>query len=63
MNNLIWLLRASKWARNPPSARMVKLVLLVLILAVVIVAMDWLGLWPDWARMERGRMPRIPNSP
>ena len=34
MNNLIWLLRASKWARNPPSARMVKLVLLIVAAAL-----------------------------
>lgn len=61
MNNLIWLLRASKWARNPPSTRMVKLVLLVVFLGLAIIALEWLDLWPDWARMERGRMPRIPH--
>ncbi|MBK4215786.1 hypothetical protein JJJ17_07605 [Paracoccus caeni] len=61
MNNLIWLLRASKWARNPPSARTVKLVLLVIAVGLGIVLLEWLGLWPDWARMEHGRMPRIPH--
>ncbi len=61
MNNLIWLLRASKWVRNPPSARMVKIVLAVTALGLGIVALEWLGLWPDWAQMERGRMPRVPH--
>lgn len=61
MNNLIWLLRASKWARNPPGARTVGIVLAVIALGLGIVALEWLGLWPDWARMDRGRMPRVPH--
>lgn len=61
MNNLIWLLRASKWARNPPGARMVRLVLVIVALAVVIVVLDKTGYWPDWARMERGRAVRVPR--
>lgn len=59
MNNLIWLLRASKWARNPPSARMVKLVLAIVAVAVVIVVIEKVGLWPDWARLENGRGGRM----
>ena len=62
MNNLIWLLRASKWARNPPSARMVRLVLLVVAAGLAIAALEWLNLWPDWARLEEGRAPRIPRE-
>ena len=61
MNNLIWLLRASKWARNPPSARMVAVVLVVIALGLAILALEWLDLWPDWAQMERPRGPRIPR--
>lgn len=61
MNNLIWLLRATKWARNPPSARTVTIVLIVVALGLSIVALEWLNLWPDWAQMERGRMPRVPH--
>lgn len=61
MNNLIWLLRASKWARRPPSARMVRLVLLIVAGALGIAALEWLGLWPDWARLEDDRLPRIPH--
>lgn len=60
MNNLIWLLRASKWARNPPGAKRVKLVLAVLAVALAIVVIEWLGLWPEWATMDHGRAaPRI----
>lgn len=61
MNNLIWLLRASKWARNPPSPRMVKLVLAVVALAAALVVLEKLGWWPDWARLEHGRGVRLPR--
>lgn len=61
MNNLIWLLRASKWVRNPPGARRVRLVLAIVALAVAIVALEKLGWWPEWAKMERDRAPRLPR--
>ncbi|MDB6178861.1 hypothetical protein PAF17_15300 [Paracoccus sp. Z330] len=61
MNNLIWLLRASKWARNPPGKSRVRLVLAVIGVAIVIVALEKLGLWPDWARLSEGRAPRLPR--
>ena len=60
MNNLIWLLRASRWARNPPSAKRVKLVLAVIAACVAIAGMQHFGLWPDWATLDEGRAPRIP---
>ncbi|MBO9455395.1 hypothetical protein J7376_05025 [Paracoccus sp. R12_1] len=61
MNNLIWLLRASKWARHPPSPRMVKLVLAIVALAAALVVLEKLGWWPDWARLEHGRGVRLPR--
>lgn len=61
MNNLIWLLRASKWARNPPSAKMVKLVFAIIAAGFVLLALEKLGLWPEWAMMERGRRPPLPH--
>ncbi|SEO17502.1 hypothetical protein SAMN04489859_104114 [Paracoccus alcaliphilus] len=61
MNNLIWLLRATKWARNPPSARMVKLVLAIIAAAILIFAIEKMGLWPEWAQLEHGRAPRLPR--
>ncbi|WP_410219409.1 hypothetical protein [Paracoccus sp. (in: a-proteobacteria)] len=61
MNNMIWLLRAAKWARRPPSARMVKLVLSIVAAGLVLVALEKLGLWPDWATLDSGRAPRVPR--
>lgn len=61
MNNMNWLLRASKWARNPPSAKMVKLVLGIIALGIAIVVIEKLGYWPDWARVENGRGMRLPR--
>ena len=60
MNNLLWLIRASRWARNPPSARMVKLVLAIVALGLMLLGLEHFGLWPDWATLDRPRgMPRI----
>lgn len=61
MNNMIWLLRAVKWARRPPSAKMVKLVFAVIAAALVLLALENLGLWPDWAKLDEGRAPRLPR--
>lgn len=61
MNNLIWLLRASRWARNPPSARMVGLVLVIVAAGLSIAVLEWLDLWPEWARLDQDRAPRIPR--
>ena len=61
MNNLIWLIRASKWARQPPSARMVRLVLAIVAFAIGLVVLEKLGWWPEWATLDQGRRPRIPR--
>jgi len=59
--NMIWLLRAAKWARRPPSARMVALVLGIVAAGLLLAGLEWLGLWPDWATMET-RPPRLPRG-
>ena len=51
--NPIWLMRMSKWARNPPSTKRVKLVFAAIALALIIVGIEWMGWWPDWATAER----------
>lgn len=61
MNNLIWLIRASRWARNPPKPRTVKLVLAVIALGLLLAGLEHLGLWPDWATMDRPHGPRLPR--
>ena len=57
-----WLLHMSRWSRNPPSARRVKLLLALLVVVVIIVTLDMTGFWPDWARMDRPPRPRIPSG-
>lgn len=51
------LLRMSRWARNPPSARRVKLVLAVTALCLGLYGVErWVG-WPDALSVERTRAP------
>lgn len=60
MGNLIWLLRATRWARNPPSMQRVLLVLGVVAAALTIGLIEWAGWWPEWASLDEGRGgPRI----
>lgn len=61
MNNMIWLLRASRWVRRPPSMKMVKLVFGLIAVGLIIVALEKLGIWPEWAKLEQGRGPRLPR--
>ncbi|WP_170311765.1 hypothetical protein [Sulfitobacter sabulilitoris] len=51
----IWLFRMSKWARNPPSEKRVKLVFAIVAAGVAIWGIEKLGYWPDWATAERIR--------
>ena len=58
MWQLGWLMRAKRWAHNPPSPGRVKLVLGLIVLLGAIAAVEaWVG-WPDWATVE----PRGPGS-
>lgn len=62
MNNMIWLLRAARWVRNPPSAGRVWLVAVVVALVVVLGTIEWMGWVPDWATQDRPRrLPRVPK--
>ncbi|KJZ32983.1 lipoyl synthase [Paracoccus sp. S4493] len=58
--NMIWLLRAAKWARNPPSAKMVKLVIAVIAIGLALLALEKLGWWPGWATQDQ-RPHRLPR--
>ena len=53
MNLQVWLLRAKRWARNPPSEGRVKLVLGVVAICLVIVGGEWLFGWPEWLTTNR----------
>ncbi|WBU64908.1 hypothetical protein [Paracoccus aerodenitrificans] len=61
MNNMNWLIRASKWARNPPSMKMVKLVFGIIAAGLIMLALEKLGYWPEWATLDEGRKPRLPR--
>jgi hypothetical protein len=53
--NPLWLLRASRWARNPPSARRVWLVLGVIAACLLLAGAERLFGGPD---MDPVRAPR-----
>lgn len=60
--NPIWLLRASKWARNPPSKRRIVVILIVVLICAVLFGIEQLWGWPEWLTPEnlpRGRFPRL----
>jgi hypothetical protein len=52
MNTLHWLMRAKRWAQNPPSEGRVKLVLGVVALCLVLVAVEYFIGWPDWMTVD-----------
>ncbi|WP_378943813.1 hypothetical protein [Paracoccus sp. R86501] len=61
MNNMIWLMRATKWARKPPSAKMVKLVFAIIAAGLAMLLLEKLGMWPEWATLDQRRGMRIPR--
>ncbi|MCF6231911.1 MAG: hypothetical protein L3J36_02225 [Rhodobacteraceae bacterium] len=55
-----WFIRMSRWARNPPSPAMFKMVVGIILVMLLIYGLERIGWWPDWATSERlGRVPRI----
>lgn len=53
MNYGLRLLRAKRWAQNPPSWGRVKLVLGVLAICIVIAGFERVFGWPDWLTVNR----------
>lgn len=54
---LRWLIRMSQWARNPPSAKRVALVLGVIAACLALFAYEYFVGAPDWMEIERIRRP------
>ncbi|MGR1582225.1 hypothetical protein ACSSNL_12250 [Thalassobius sp. S69A] len=51
----MWFLRMAKWARHPPSAKRVRLVLGVIALCLILVAIErWIG-WPEALTVQKMR--------
>lgn len=48
-----WLLRAARWARNPPSAGRVKFVLAIIAACAALYAVERFVGWPDALSPER----------
>jgi hypothetical protein len=60
--NYIWFLRMARWARNPPSPRMVKLVLGVVAACLALFAVEYFIGWPEFLTLEgEGRAHRLPR--
>lgn len=53
----MWLVRASRWARNPPSPARVNLVLGIIALCLLLAGFEFVFGWPEWAQVDsvRGR--------
>lgn len=56
------LLRMAQWARNPPSARRVVLVLSVVAICLALAALEWAGYVPDNFGLTPDR-PRLQARP
>lgn len=52
MNVTLWLVRAKRWAQNPPSWGRVKLVFGVIAICLAIYAVERIYGWPDWMTVD-----------
>lgn len=52
MNVLNWMVRARRWAQNPPSEGRVKLVLGVIAACIMVVGIEYAFGWPDWMTVD-----------
>lgn len=59
MREMVWLMKARRWAQNPPSMRRVIFVFSIIAVAVAIFALDHFGVWPEALTLDR--MPRRPS--
>lgn len=58
MNIAIWLMRAARWVRHPPSQKTVKLVLGVIAAGLLLAGYEHLFGWPEALTVDRIRPPR-----
>jgi hypothetical protein len=43
-----WLLRAKRWAQNPPSPAKIKFIAAIIVLCLILFGVEQLFGWPDW---------------
>ncbi len=43
-----WLLKAKRWAQNPPSPAKIKFVATILVVCFLLFAVERIWGWPDW---------------
>ena len=51
--NMRHFLRMARLAKRPPSEARVKLVFGVIAFCLLLALVEYLGLWPDWATVDR----------
>lgn len=60
--NYTWLLRMARWARKPPSAAHVRLVLGVVAICLALYGIEHFFGWPEFLTLENGaRAHRAPH--
>jgi len=59
--NPMWLVRASRWARNPPSMRRVLLILGIVAVCLALYGFEQVFGWPEWLTLPNDgrRVPRL----
>lgn len=57
MNWMVWLLRAKRWAQNPPSMRQVVFVLAIVAAGLALAGIEWLWGWPEALTVNRPPRP------
>lgn len=55
MNQMRWLMKAKRWAQNPPSARQVMFYGAIIAACLAIAAVEWIWGWPDWLTVNSPR--------
>lgn len=55
----VWLLRMTRWARNPPSLRRVVMVLGIVVVCLVLFGIERFWGWPEALTPDGGRRGRI----
>ncbi len=48
MDPLRWLMKAKRWAQNPPSMRQVAFTFGIIAACLAVAGYEWLFGWPEW---------------